>query len=91
MSLTKPKAIGPGSMLGIVSPASQVKAELVEHGIATLERLGYRTRLMPHALDRGPLNYAGKLEDRLADLHAAYADPEVDAILCTRGGWGCAE
>ncbi len=91
MSLTRPRAIGPGSTLGMISPASQVKPELVELGIAALERLGYSAKPMPHVLDRGPLNYAGTLEHRLADLHAAYADPEVDAILCTRGGWGCAE
>jgi muramoyltetrapeptide carboxypeptidase len=91
MSLSKPRAIWSGSTFGIISPASLAKAELVQRGIAALETLGYRTKLMPHALDRGPLNYAGTLEHRLADLHAAYADPEVDAILCTRGGWGCAE
>jgi len=25
------------------------------------------------------------------DLHAAFADPGIDGILCTRGGWGSAE
>jgi hypothetical protein len=24
-------------------------------------------------------------------LHGAFADPEVDGIICTRGGWGSAE
>jgi muramoyltetrapeptide carboxypeptidase len=91
MSLTKPKALKPGALLGIVSPASIVRAELVEQGIAALHGLGYRTRLFPHALDRGPLNYAGTREDRLADLHAAFADSEVDGIICARGGWGTAE
>jgi muramoyltetrapeptide carboxypeptidase len=47
--------------------------------------------VMPHALDRGPLYYAGRAEERAADLMAAFADPEVDGILCTRGGWGSAE
>jgi len=89
--LVRPKALKPGALLGIISPASAVKAELVEWGIAALQQLGYRTRLFPHALDLGPLNYAGTIENRLADLHAAFADPEVDAILCTRGGWGTAE
>jgi muramoyltetrapeptide carboxypeptidase len=46
---------------------------------------------MPHALDRGPLYYAGTAANRAADLHAAFADPTIDAILCTRGGWGSAE
>ncbi len=91
MSLIKPKAVPPGAMLGIVSPASAVKPGFVANGVAELEQLGYRTKLFPHALDHGPLNYAGSCQDRVSDLHAAFVDPEVDAILCTRGGWGAAE
>jgi muramoyltetrapeptide carboxypeptidase len=56
-----------------------------------LEGLGYKTKLMPHALDRGPLYYAGTAEQRAGDLMAAFADPGVDGIVCTRGGWGSAE
>jgi muramoyltetrapeptide carboxypeptidase len=78
-------------MFGIVSPASTPRAESVAAGIAALYELGYRTRLFGHALARGPLYYAGSAADRVADLHAAFGDLEVDAILCTRGGWGAAE
>jgi muramoyltetrapeptide carboxypeptidase len=56
-----------------------------------LHQLGYRTKLMPHALARGPIYYAGPAEQRAADLMAAFADAEVDGIVCTRGGWGSAE
>jgi len=42
-------------------------------------------------LDRGPLYYAGTREERVADLHEAFADSEIDGIICTRGGWGSAE
>jgi len=87
----KPKAIPPNATVAILSPASTPRTVLVQRGIARLETLGYRTLLGEHALDRGPLYYAGTLTDRLADLHAAFANPEVDAILCTRGGWGSAE
>jgi muramoyltetrapeptide carboxypeptidase len=59
--------------------------------MARLQELGYRTALGKHALDRGPLYYAGTLEHRLEDLHAAFADPSIDGIVCTRGGWGSAE
>lgn len=91
MTTIEPKALRPGALIGIITPASIVKPELVERGIAQLAALGYRTRLFPHALDRGLLNYAGSVADRVADLHAAFADDEVDAILCARGGWGSAE
>jgi muramoyltetrapeptide carboxypeptidase len=90
-SLVKPRALRPGAKLAVLSPASTPKAELVERGIAHLQRLGYQTKLGSHALDSGPLYYAGKLEDRLNDLHEAFTDPEIDGIVCTRGGWGSAE
>jgi muramoyltetrapeptide carboxypeptidase len=87
----KPAALHPGANLTIVSPASTPKAELVQQGIDRLHALGYRTVLSPHALDKGPLYFAGTLEHRVAELHAAFADPSIDGILCTRGGWGSAE
>lgn len=87
----KPAALRPGAMLAVLSPASTPKPELVHRGISRLQELGYRTVLGKHALDRGPLYYAGTLEHRLEDLHAAFADPSIDGILCTRGGWGSAE
>jgi muramoyltetrapeptide carboxypeptidase len=65
--------------------------ELVQAGLDALHELGYRTKRMPHALDRGPLYYAGTVEQRVADLHAAFADAAIDGIVCTRGGWGSAE
>lgn len=56
-----------------------------------LSHFGYKPMLMPHALARGPLYYAGTAEQRVADLHVAFADAEIEGVLCTRGGWGSAE
>jgi muramoyltetrapeptide carboxypeptidase len=80
-----------GSPVAVLSPASAAKPELVEKGIDRLLHYGYKPLLMPHALARGPLYYAGTAEQRLQDLHAAFADTEVEGLLCTRGGWGSAE
>ena len=80
-----------GSRVAVLSPASAAKPELVEKGIDRLLHYGYKPLLMPHALARGPLYYAGTAEQRLHDLHTAFADPEVEGLLCTRGGWGSAE
>jgi muramoyltetrapeptide carboxypeptidase len=87
----RPKALRPGATLAVLSPASTPKPELVAQGVARLQQLGYKTVLGEHALDRGPLYYAGTTQERLRDLHAAFADPEIDGIVCTRGGWGSAE
>jgi len=87
----KPAALRSGATLAVLSPASTPKSDLVQRGIGRLQELGYRTVLGKHALDRGPLYYAGTLEQRLEDFHSAFADPAVDGIICTRGGWGSAE
>jgi muramoyltetrapeptide carboxypeptidase len=90
-SAIKPRALPPGSTIAVVSPASTPKSELVHRGMAHLHSLGYKTVLGRHALDSGPLYYAGAIEDRLSDLHGAFADSTIDGIVCTRGGWGSAE
>jgi muramoyltetrapeptide carboxypeptidase len=77
--------------VAVVSPASAAKAELVEAGCEELRRFGYEPAVMPHALRRGPLYYAGTAEERVADLHAAFADESIEGVICTRGGWGSAE
>ncbi len=80
-----------GSRVAVVSPASAAKVELVQRGMEQLQAHGYEPILMPHALARGPLYYAGTAEQRVSDLHAAFSDRSIDGILCTRGGWGSAE
>jgi muramoyltetrapeptide carboxypeptidase len=87
----RPAALRAGARLAVLSPASTPNPQQVQRGIERLEAMGYKPVLYGHALDRGPLYYAGTREDRLANLHAAFADPEIEGILCTRGGWGSAE
>ena len=91
IAVVKPRALRPGATLAVLSPASTPKPDLVYEGITRLHSLGYKTALGAHALDSGPLYYAGTIEDRLHDLHAAFADPAIDGIVCARGGWGSAE
>ena len=77
--------------MAVVSPASAAKAELVAAGVEHLRVFGYEPVVMQHALSRGPLYFAGTAEERVADLHAAFAEKSIDGIICTRGGWGSAE
>lgn len=75
--------------LGIVSPASPISEEDLEKGRAVLHGMGFATRLMPNALKNNG-HLAGTDAERAADLHEAFADPTVDAVLCARGGYGVA-
>ena len=81
-------ALAPGSLIGVVAPAGPSPAEQVELVGPLIEAEGWTARLYPScwAADR---YLAGSDDVRLADLHAAFADPDVAAILCLRGGYGC--
>lgn len=71
----------------IVSPAGPTEAESVQEGVALLESWGLRAKLSEHALETyGYLSAPDN--ERLADLNAAIADPEVRAVMATRGGYG---
>ena len=41
----KPPALRFGDLIGIVAPASNIKADMLEEGCRELERLGFRTTL----------------------------------------------
>src|SRR5450631_958882 len=84
----KPRSVLPGSTLAVVSPASYPQPERVERAIAALEKQGYSVKRGEHLVSRTSPYFAGSSAERLADLHAAFADPEVDGIICSRGGYG---
>jgi len=86
--LLKPPSVAPDAAFGIVAPASPAKPERVDLGLAALRSLGYTPRLAPNALLRVPLYFAGTPRERLADLHATFADGDTAAVMCIRGGYG---
>jgi len=78
-----------GVTFGIVSPAGPTPPEVFDAGVAGLEKLGFGVKVFPHA--RGNCGYlSAPAEVRLADLVSAWNDPDVDALLCSRGGFGSA-
>ncbi len=91
MPTLQPAALRAGSSLRLVSPASWFDPAKVQQGMDALRGLGYRPELAKHALARYAEYSAGTPAERLEDLHAAFSDPSVDAVLCTRGGYGAAE
>lgn len=90
MKLIHPPRLNPGDTLGIIAPASAPPdPKNVDRAIAVLEKLGYQTKLAPHAHKRwGYL--AGSDRDRASDLMRMFTDKKVNAILCVRGGYGTA-
>jgi muramoyltetrapeptide carboxypeptidase len=72
----------------VVAPASNADPEKVLRGVERLRALGHTLKLMPHVLTQAWPYFAATPERRLEDLHAAFADPEIDAVICIRGGYG---
>jgi muramoyltetrapeptide carboxypeptidase len=83
----RPPALRPGDTVLLVSPSGPTRPERVARGVELLTGWGLRPVLAPNAYARrGYL--AGDDALRAADLNAAFADPAVRGVLCTRGGYG---
>lgn len=87
--------------IAFISPASYPGSKAHRRGIELVEKAGYKVKVLPHAFTKpdkskqsqtGATRYgSAPLADRLADFYAAWNDPEVDMIICVRGGRGSEE
>ena len=71
----------------IISPSGAIDPMYIEQASARLSAWGYKVSEGAHARDKWG-RFAGTDQDRLADLVEALRNPEVDFILCSRGGYG---
>jgi muramoyltetrapeptide carboxypeptidase len=79
-------------MLAIVSPSSDLAGRYprrLAQGRRALEDLGFRTAVMPHALETGRWQSAPR-QARIDDLHTAFANEDVCGVFCAIGGRGAA-
>ena len=71
----------------ILSPASAIDPQWINRARTRLEQWGFGVSVSEHANGNiGRFSAPDAL--RVADLNAAFADPTVDIILCSRGGYG---
>jgi muramoyltetrapeptide carboxypeptidase len=82
------ESIPAGAGIGVISPASFAMPERVERGVDRIRQLGFAPHLGTDTQIRGPLYFAGSPQQRLADLHAAFADSATRIIAAVRGGYG---
>lgn len=90
-AVLRPAALRAGDTVAIVSPSAPAAAwwpHRLARASAYLKSLGLRVRVMPNATgDSGWVS--GSPQERVADLHEAFADPAVRAVLATIGGNHC--
>lgn len=85
--MLKPQALKPGDTIGIVSPSSSVTPEQTERCFNLLQDQGYKLKVFPNVYNRHGF-LAGTDDERVHDIHAAFSDSEVNAVFCSRGGYG---
>jgi len=83
----KPPALRKGDLIGIVTPASNIKPDLLAEGCQELERLGFRVLHRPD-ITTTYRYFSGTDERRTAEFLQMLRNPEVRAIFCARGGYG---
>src|SRR6201987_5729864 len=85
------KALREGGTIGVGAFASSydMRSE-VERGVEWGEAHGYPVKLAPGVYERDDY-VAGDPRSRADDLHALFADPEVDVVQTLQGGFGSSE
>lgn len=86
--LQKPNLPRPGAKWGLISPGSSAPKDKIELAMSNVRSLGFEPVLGVNASKKYGF-LAGTDEERLYDLHAMFANPEIEGIWCIRGGYGC--
>ncbi len=86
--MAKPPRLRPGDTIGIVSPSwggAGAFPHRLRNGVGYLESLGFTVKVGRYALQqRGYVSDTA--ENRVADIHSMFLDPEVRAIVAAIGG-----
>jgi len=85
--LNFPKPLQQGDKIAIISPAGVISKEKVDNGITLLSNWGFDP-----IVDHRALNvygrFAGTDLERISAFQDAIDNPDIKAILCSRGGYG---
>ncbi|OEZ63804.1 LD-carboxypeptidase [Duganella sp. HH105] len=88
MRLIKPARLREGDLVGLIAPGGHTNDAALAQAVSNIESLGLRVRLGEN-INYVYGNYGGTVEQRIADLHAMFLDPEIKAVWAVRGGSGC--
>jgi len=77
-----------GDKIGIVSPSNPVAQDDVQlkNGVKFITEMGFEVVLGRHVFSN-TLGYTAAPQEKAADINAMFADPSVNAIICSQGGY----
>ena len=88
-NIIKPKKIKNGAHIRVIAPVRSLKLlseDIKNEAIGRLEKFGFRLSFGKHVDEIDEFN-SSSIESRIEDLHEAYSDKSVDAILTVIGGY----
>jgi muramoyltetrapeptide carboxypeptidase len=83
-----PQPLVAGDLIYITAPAKAIEKEHVDFAVSFFENAGYKVLVSKNCLGQHHY-FSGTDEERLEDLQYGIDHPEVKAIVCARGGYGC--
>lgn len=86
--MIEPKPLKKGGTIAIVAPAGPLEAEIIFQGEELLQSMGFEVIVTPSCFERHDYLAGHSDKERAEDIMMMFADDEVDAILCMRGGYG---
>jgi len=86
--LTRPRPLRADGHVAVLAASSPSKPERIELAVQTLISRGLRVTLAPNLYDVDQPYLAGTDDRRLSAVNDALRDPQFDAFLFTRGGYG---
>lgn len=85
----KPKRIKKGDHIRVIAPVRSLKFisdQSIKEAINWLEKFGFKLSFGKHVDEMDEFN-SSSIKSRIEDLHSAFQDKEVDAILTVIGGY----
>jgi muramoyltetrapeptide carboxypeptidase len=86
--MIQPTPLIPGDLIYITAPAKITDPKTVLFAKEYLEKHGFNVLVSTHCFGNHHY-FSGTEEERLIDLQFGIDHPDVRAILCARGGYGC--
>lgn len=83
-----PQAIKPGDTIGVIAPANIIKEkdeEYIEKSTKLFTDLGYKVKFGKYARTN-ILGYGATAKQKAEDINNMFANKEVKAIICVKGG-----
>ena len=76
-----------GDTIGVICPASGIDSNTINEKILIFENMGFKIKKGQHIYKQNDY-LAGNDKERAADINNMFADKNIKAIICFRGGYG---